>query len=220
MTNDEERDWRLQTELAGPSGTLEQLVMHLRGPDPVREVKSGVGPDVVVTHDGRQLFAYAASRSALDRARATITATLRDREIEASEKVSHWDPELDEWLQVEPAPTGTRARSAEDHRRAADTPDTRTLVADVGREVRKEFEQSLLNYAGELGVGMRDRRAPSPAELAGRVPRERYQAQAGRVRRRPERRGAGHDPHRAGRDDQPALRTRQLEGVPCESIRR
>jgi hypothetical protein len=152
VASDDQRDWRLQAELSSPSGMLEQLVMHLRGPDAMREVKAGAGPDVVITHDGRQLFAYAASRSALDRARASIAATLRDREITASEKVSHWDPELDEWLQVEPPLTGTQARAAEHHRLAADAPDTRTLVADVGREVRAEFEQSLLNYASELGV--------------------------------------------------------------------
>lgn len=152
MPDDEQRDWRLRCELIGPAGTLEQLVMHFRGPDAVREVKAGVGADVVITHDGRQLFAYAAGRPALERARTAIRATLRERELEASERISHWDPELDEWLQIEPPPTSTQAGAVEDSRRAAGAADTRTLVADVGREIRSEFEQSLLIYAGELGV--------------------------------------------------------------------
>jgi hypothetical protein len=152
VSDDEQRDWRLQAELSSPAGTLEQLVKHLRGRDAIQEVTAGVGPDVVITHDGRELFAYAASRSVLERARATIAATLHDRGLEASERISHWDLDLDEWLQVEPPPTSTQARAAQDSRRTAGAAETRTLVADVGREIRSEFEQSLLIYAGELGV--------------------------------------------------------------------
>jgi hypothetical protein len=152
MAPEDDQDWRLQAGLGSPPGMLEQLVMHLRDPKLVRDVRSQLDADVVLTHDGERLFAYAASRAALERARDAIAVALRERGIESQETISHWDGELDDWLQVEPPPTAGQAQAASERRREAAAPQTRTLVVDVGREIRTEFEQSMLIYADQIGV--------------------------------------------------------------------
>ena len=63
------QDWRLKVELADGvdrGGTLDRLLGHLRGgggPDLVHELSDAVPHDVVLTHDGKLLFAYATDGS-------------------------------------------------------------------------------------------------------------------------------------------------------------
>ncbi len=70
----EDQGWRLKAELdaADTRGALDRLLGRLRGPDVVHEVGAAVGHDVVVTHDGRLLFVYAATEPALTAARGAI----------------------------------------------------------------------------------------------------------------------------------------------------
>jgi len=150
---DEDDDWRLRAELDCDAHTLETLVSRLREPATAGASPPALAADVVITHDGRRLFAYAADRPALEAARRTIEAALREHGVEAREQISHWDRELDDWLQVEPAPADAEARAAAARTREEATAlETRTLVANVGREIRREFEQSLQIYAEELAI--------------------------------------------------------------------
>ena len=58
-----EQDWRLQAELdvEDTRGTLDRLLGHLRGPEVFKDIEAAVAHDVVITHDGKLVFAYAAS---------------------------------------------------------------------------------------------------------------------------------------------------------------
>jgi hypothetical protein len=158
MTSDDpagmEKDWRLQAEFeAGADhGALHDLLGRVRGPDVVKELEGQVSDDVVITHDGQQLFAYAADEAKLAAARGAIEQVLRNDGIGVAVRVSHWDDELDQWRQTDPPPSAEQATVQEAADRSDETPETRTLIAKAGKLVRSEFEQSMDNWAAELGL--------------------------------------------------------------------
>ena len=149
-----DEDWRLKAELdvADAGGTLHGVISRLRGPDVVKEVEATVPHDVVITHDGKLLFAYAASESALKSARSGIENVLRADDINASILVSHWDDDLDEWHQTDPPLSGEAKRIDDEARRDADLVESRTMVASSGKEIRAEFERTMVNWAQQLGL--------------------------------------------------------------------
>lgn len=153
-TSADQQDWRLQAELdvadAGPS--LRGLLGRVRDPDVVKEIKQRVSHDVVITHDGKLLFAYAAEESTLSAARAAIEAVLAQDGITASVRVSRWDDALDQWLQIDPPPSAEEGAAAQVAKLDAEAIDTRTLVASSGRQVRAEFEQTMRTWADKLGL--------------------------------------------------------------------
>ena len=142
----EDQDWRLKAELdaADTRGTLDHLLGRLRGPDVVQEVGAAVGHDVVITHDGKLLFAYAETKLALAGARTAIEGVLRRDGVNASICVSHWDEQLDEWRQIDPPLTGEAKRIEDAAERNTEAVETRTMVASSGKLIRAEFEQSML----------------------------------------------------------------------------
>lgn len=150
----ENQDWRLKAELnaVDTPGALDRLLGRLRGPDVVDDVKSSVSHDVVITHDGKLLFAYAANEPALRSARSAIEDVLRRDKLSASIFVSHWDEEFDEWLQVEPPLTGEAKRTEEAAERDADKVETRTMVASTGKLIRAEVEQTMRTWADKLNL--------------------------------------------------------------------
>lgn len=146
---DDDRDWRLAGELTGSpgKGVLHALVEQLRDPEAIRDIRAAVSDDVVITHDGDRLYAYASGRATIERARQTIEAVL-DREGHAAQlALSHYSGELDEWVDPDSPATVAAERNA-----ATAAPETRTLVATVGREIREEFEQSIRTWADQLGL--------------------------------------------------------------------
>jgi len=148
-------DWRLRAalEVAREKGrTLDTLIRRLRSPEAVTDAPPAVADDVVLTHDGNLLFAYAPTRPALDVARAAIEATLRADGIAACVYVSHWDDRVDEWVQVEPALAGEARRAAQARERDAEKLESRTLVAVVGKLIRAELEQTMRDGAEKLGL--------------------------------------------------------------------
>jgi hypothetical protein len=151
---DTEEDWRLQAELdvgdARPA--LHGLLGRLRGPDVVKEVQASVPHDVVVTHDGRLLFAYAADQATLAAARRAIEDVLLRDGIGASVRVSRWDDELNRWQQTDPPPTAAEQAVLDAAERADDAIETRTLVVSSGKMIRAEFEQSLRDWAASLDL--------------------------------------------------------------------
>ena len=150
----EDQDWRLTAELdvTDRRGALERLLGRVREPDVVEEIETALPPDVVVTHDGKLLFAYAASQEEIAQARRVIEEVLRRDGVGAGVLVSHWDDDLDEWRQVEPPLASEAARREDAAERDAEAVETRTLVASAGRLVRSSFEQSLLQWAEQLGI--------------------------------------------------------------------
>ena len=81
----EDQDWRLTAELdaADRRGALDRLLGRVRGPDVVEEIQARLPHDVVITHDGRLLFAYAATEEEIRAARAVIEDVLRHEAIDA-----------------------------------------------------------------------------------------------------------------------------------------
>jgi hypothetical protein len=149
-----EQDWRLQAELEvkDARGVLHDLIGRLREPEVVKDIEASVPHDVVITHDGRLLFAYAADEGTLKAARGVIEGVLRRDGIRASMRMSRWDDELDEWRQTDPpaAAQGERAPGSAAGEGAAT--ETRTLVASTGRAIRAEFERTMLDWADKLGL--------------------------------------------------------------------
>jgi hypothetical protein len=150
----EDQGWRLKAELdaVDTRSALDHLLGRLRGPDVVGEIGAAVPHDVVITHDGKLLFAYAETESVLTAARAAIEGVLRRDGVEASICVSHWDEQLDEWRQIDPPLTGEAKRSEEASERDAETVETRTMVASAGKLIRATFDQSMLDWAERLGL--------------------------------------------------------------------
>ncbi len=176
-----EQDWRLKAELdtAGGAvgaggmggvgsgagamgGALEHLLGRLRGglrggsdvggSDVVHEAQAAMPHDVVLTHDGKLLFAYAADQETITAARRALEGVLSHDQIKASVYISHWDEELDAWRQIDPPSSGSERVREEAAVRDAETVETRTLVASSGKMIRAEFEQSMLAWADQLGV--------------------------------------------------------------------
>ncbi len=163
MSNEEQstqQDWRLTAELDVPEAkrTLHELVGRLRGgagvdAGVVGEIQESVPHDVVVTHDGKLLFAYAADEATIAAARRAIEDVLARESIQArSIRVSMWDEELDRWRQTDPPPSAEEQEAEEGERRDGETLETRTLVASSGKLVRADLELSMLNFAAELGI--------------------------------------------------------------------
>jgi hypothetical protein len=155
IADPDEKDWRLQAalEIDDPKPSLGGLLQRLRGGrDVIGEIESHAPHDVVITHDGKLLFAYAASEPALAAARAAVEAALHADGVAAAISVSHWDDRLDDWRQTDPPLSETERQALERTDRAAAAIETRSLVASVGREIRTEFERSLQIAASELGI--------------------------------------------------------------------
>ena len=150
----EDEDWRLTAELdsADKRGALDRLLGRVRGPDVVEDIEQALPHDVVITHDGKMLFAYAAGEDVIRAARGVIEQVVQRDGVGAKITVSHWDEELDEWRQVDPPPTAEQARSEAAAELDAEAVETRTLVASAGNLVRSSFEQSLLDWAQKQGL--------------------------------------------------------------------
>jgi hypothetical protein len=146
-TEQDDRDWRLTGVLGGLDDhrALHAFVEHLRDPEVLREVRAAVDEDVVITHDGDRLFAYASGRGGIEQARRTIEAVLARDGMHAELSLSHFSGEVDEWVDPD-------APAAPDAGTRAAGPETRTLVAVVGRMIREELEQSMRSWADQLGL--------------------------------------------------------------------
>jgi hypothetical protein len=153
-TQKAEQDWRLEAKLetADTRGALHRLVGRARSPEVVREIEASVPNNVVITHDGRLLFAYAASEAGLATARSAIENVLRQDGIQASLRISHWDDELDRWRQTDPPPSVQEKLTEEAADRDADAIETRAVVATSGKVVRDDFERSMSEWADKLGL--------------------------------------------------------------------
>ncbi len=149
----DDQDWRLRFELGqGHKHALNQLIRSLRDTDGGAPGAATVPHDVVITHDGQLLYAYAAQAQQLEQARRAIEERLRHEGIEASATVSHWENDLDTWRQTDPPPSEEESRREAAVERDAETVETRTLVAVAGKLVRASLEQSLLEWAHEHQV--------------------------------------------------------------------
>jgi hypothetical protein len=149
-----EQDWRLEAELdvSDLHYGLRDLVGHLRDPQMVKEIASEVPHDVVITHDGSLLFAYAADKAVIDEARHAVCDVLRHDGVSANIRISYWNDELDCWRQTDPPPTAQQKQQQDSSDRESETVETRTLVASSGKLIRAEFERTMLDWADKVNV--------------------------------------------------------------------
>jgi hypothetical protein len=150
----DDQDWRLEAELdvPEPGGALRSLLGRVRGPDVVKELEALVPRDVVITHDGKLLFAYAADEQTLAAARHGLEQVLIHDGIKASVRVSHWDDELDAWRQTDPPLTAQERQAEAAAERDSETIETRSLIVSSGRLIREEVEQTMRDWATKLGL--------------------------------------------------------------------
>ena len=118
----------------------------------VKEIEATVPRDVVVTHDGKLLFAYAADEATLATARSAIEEVLRRDGIEASVRMSHWDDDREQWRQTDPPLSAEEQQADDAAERDAEAIETRTLVASSGKMIRAEFEQTMREWADRLSL--------------------------------------------------------------------
>jgi len=144
----DEDNWRLVAELGDgeKAGRLDDLVGRTRERKVAKEAGAEVPADVVITHDGARIFAYAASEQSVRRAREAISAHAPT----ASAVISQWDAERDEWRQVDPPLSAEEQQREEALERDGEQVETRTMVATAGREIRSELEQSMQEWAEKL----------------------------------------------------------------------
>jgi hypothetical protein len=150
----QDQDWRLRIELAGSGGraALDRLLASGRG-ETGSEMRPEVPRDVAITHDGNdRLFAYAATREEITATRAAMETVARRDGVKASSDVSHWDQDVDAWVQVDPPLTGAAQQQHEAAIRDAGRPESRTMVASSGKMVRAEVEQTMREWAEKLGL--------------------------------------------------------------------
>jgi hypothetical protein len=150
----EDQNWRLKAELdiEDRRSALDHLIGRVREPDVIKDVGEAVPHEVMITHDGNLLFAYAATKAALTSARSAVEAALRGDGIKASVYVSYWDEDLDRWQQVDP-PLSGEAKQIEDAAvRDAEAIETRTMVVSTGKFIRSEVERTMLGWAEKLGL--------------------------------------------------------------------
>ncbi len=149
-----DQDWRLEAELdvPEPAGALRSLLGRIRGPDVVKDLEETMPRDVVITHDGRLLFAYAADEQTLAAARRALEEVLARDGVTAQVRVSYWDDERETWRQTDPPPTAEERQAEAVAERDFEAIETRSLVISSGRLIREEVEQSMRDWAAKLGL--------------------------------------------------------------------
>src|SRR5947209_5299389 len=101
----DERDWRLTGELgAAEGGHLHGLVARRREAHAAGDAAAAAGPDVVVTHDGSRLFAYAPTRAAIEDARSKLEQALAGDGLSVTLSLSVWSEDLEEWIDPDAPP--------------------------------------------------------------------------------------------------------------------
>jgi len=150
----DDQDWRLKAELSVNTGggLLDRVLHRARSGDVVDELGKAVPHDAAITHDGNMLFAYAASKDSLESARAAIETALRRDGIDATFLVSHWDDQIDGWLQVDPPLAGEAKRAEQAAEHDAERLESRTMIVTAGKLVRAEVEQTMRDWASKLGL--------------------------------------------------------------------
>ncbi len=111
----DERDWRLTGEVrAADGGYLHGLMGRRREAHAAGDAADAVGPEVVVTHEGERLFAYAATRAAIDDARAKLEQALAQDGLAVTLTLAVWSEDLEEWIDPDAPPPARPAAAGEE----------------------------------------------------------------------------------------------------------
>jgi hypothetical protein len=133
-------DFRLQIDLEdeGVAGKMADL---LRSGELEHDLKVAAYDQLIVSHEGEEIFVYAADREHIDQARRAVEKLLDSKGWEAKLEVCRWHPEAEEWEDPDQPLPGTTAEKAAEHEDRIEQEDAE-VAAHHGRaefEVRVEF---------------------------------------------------------------------------------
>jgi hypothetical protein len=114
-------DWRATIELAH-EGHRASLFSALRGRKLAHEARDRVGPRVIVTHDGPQVFLYTDTEPHARAVEELAASLLAEHDLPGTVTLSRWHPLEERWEDAsQPLPTSPDATAAERaHRGDAD----------------------------------------------------------------------------------------------------
>ena len=140
---DDDQDWRLRVEIGDARAVHARLrdARHFE-----RERDPLVADDVVLSHDGSTVFAYASTRASIDESKRAIEHQLAADGLRGTFRVDHWDEESSSWLEPGEPASASPAAPAEDPLV------TRTYAETSGKLVRNWFETIVADEARARGV--------------------------------------------------------------------
>jgi hypothetical protein len=152
----DDKDWRLRID---PQQTvdLDGLISRARDDAGESTRPSALSDEIVLSHDGSTVFAYAPSESAIRDARDAIQSAI-DGERHATVRISHWEPSRRQWHQIDPPLTyeqedemAAAASASNDKDQPPDqAAETRPVVCVIGKLIRKSFEAQMVAFAQDL----------------------------------------------------------------------
>jgi hypothetical protein len=133
-------DFRLQIDLEddGMAGKVADL---LRSGELEHDLKVAAFNQLIVSHEGEEIFVYAADREHIEQARTAVEKLLADKGWEAKLDVRRWHPEAEQWEDPDQPLPGSEAEKAAEHEDRIEQEDTE-VAAHGGLaefEVRVEF---------------------------------------------------------------------------------
>ena len=133
-------DFRLQIDLAdeGVAGKVADL---MRSAEVEHDLKGAAFNQLIVSHEGEEIFVYAAIREQIEEARKAVEKLLADKDWQAKLEVRRWHPEAEEWEDPDQPLPGSAAEKEAEHGQRIENEDAE-VAADGGRaefEVRVEF---------------------------------------------------------------------------------
>jgi hypothetical protein len=106
-------DWRLQIELED-EGHLAGLVKRLDAQELEDELGDAFGERVILSRDGRLIFAYTETRRQAEAVAARVAALDEEHSWAARTELRHWHPVAERWEEPDlPLPEGDAAVAAE-----------------------------------------------------------------------------------------------------------
>lgn len=150
----DQEEWRLSVkpDLSASRPVLEAIVGRMRSRDARVAVEAAVPDEIVITHDGKTLFAYAGDFEALAKARRAIETVLQREGMDVTMFVERWDQRLDDWFRIDGRPSDGDRADARTVQGSDETIETRTMVAFAGKPVHAEFENTMREWAEKLGL--------------------------------------------------------------------
>jgi hypothetical protein len=133
-------DWRLRIELED-EGHLAGLVKHLDAQELEDELSDSFGDLVILSREGRVIFAYTETRAQAEAVRARVTALDEEHSWAASTELGHWHPEAESWEEPDvPLPESDAARAAEHAEAIAAERERLAATGEPEYEVRVELD--------------------------------------------------------------------------------
>jgi hypothetical protein len=113
-------DWRVRIELHDP-GVARELTEQLEAGELEHDLARSFHDQVIVSHDGSEVFCYAGTRAQAEQAAQVVRGLAGTHSWEAGIELRHWHPVADEWQDPDAAEPSTPAQQeAERGERVAD----------------------------------------------------------------------------------------------------